>query len=437
MTGRFQAPKGTRDLLPPETAIWAEVEAIARRVFGLYDYREIRTPIFEDTELFVRGVGESSDIVGKEMYSFADKSGRNLTLRPESTAPVCRAYIEHGLQSSPHPVRLFYIGPHFRYERPQKGRYRQFHQIGAEVLGGAGAESDTEVIQLLVMFLRELGLDEVTVLVNTVGDTFSRDRFRAALVSYLEPLSDQLTEDSLRRLRTNPLRILDTKNPVEIALLAGAPPLESHLTEISRSRRDTVEHNLKALGISFVREPRLVRGLDYYTDTVFEIVAPSLGAQNAICGGGAYEGLMEELGGRSIRGTGFAIGQDRLMEVIAAPLRERVEQRMKPVLVANIARQDPEAIVVSQEGYHAAFRAADRLRQAGIPAVFLGTERSPKHVFKVAGNRTSAWAILIGEAEVSAGTVSLRDLSSRKQIELTLDGAIEHLRASIVGTRQE
>ena len=283
---RFAVPKGTRDILPPETAIWSAVEYTARRVFARYGFGEIRTPIFEDTELFARAVGESSDIVGKEMYSFIDKSERKLTLRPENTAPVVRAYVEQMLRQ-PQPAKLFYIGPQFRYERPQKGRYRQFHQIGAELLGGAGAESDAEVLLMLVAFLTELGFKEIKALLNTVGDAASRAAYKATLVEFLENRKEELSEESRRRLATNPLRILDSKSPQEQALLASAPQLRNSLTANSLAQFDSVCQALDRFGVAYEVSPRLVRGLDYYTNTVFEIVSEGLGAQNAICGGGA------------------------------------------------------------------------------------------------------------------------------------------------------
>jgi len=313
MSKKFQAVKGTRDLLPPETAIWSGVEAVARRVFGTYGYREIRTPILEDTELFVRSVGESTDIVGKEMYTFDDRKGRSLTLRPENTASVVRAFVQHGPQSEPLPVKLFYIGPQFRYERPQKGRYRQFHQIGAELIGDPGPYSDAELILMLVRFLSELGFENLVVQLNTVGDEDSRAAYRLGLQEFLEPRRQELTPDSQRRLQTNPLRILDTKDPGERDLLVSAPQLVDYLTEESRTHFETVQRILGQNDLSFRVEPRLVRGLDYYTRTVFEIVSEGLGAQDAIVGGGRYDGLVEELGGPSLPAIGFAIGEDRLL----------------------------------------------------------------------------------------------------------------------------
>lgn len=423
MAKRHSAPKGTRDLLPSETAVWARVESIARRVFGLYGYREIRTPIFEETELFQRGVGEATDIVGKEMYSFTDKGGRSLTLRPESTAAVCRAYVEHGMQQLPQPVRLFYIGPQFRYERPQKGRYRQFHQIGAELLGGKGAESDVEILLMLVAFLRELGFAALRVLVNTVGDAESRAAFRGKLVEYLAPRKDQLGEESARRLVTNPLRILDSKSPEEQALLAGAPKLEESLTARSREHFARVLSSMEASAVPFRIEPRLVRGLDYYTNTVFEIVSEGLGAQNAICGGGAYEGLVEALGGPPTYGVGFAIGEDRLIEVLPAGSVAR-RGEVGPVVVCRIGKEPIEGEVGGARG---ALALAERLRQAGVAAVE-GPNKAGRAI-ELAERIGSAAVVFLGEDELAAGTVTLKVLATREQRTLGPDEAIEVLQA--------
>ena len=279
---RGRAVKGMRDLLPPETRLWCAVEDTARRVFDLYAFEEIRTPIVEETELFVRGVGESSEIVGKQMYTFTDKKGKSLSLRPENTASVARAFVQHRLSERPAPVRLFYIGPQFRYERPQKGRYRQFFQIGAELLGDPGPWSDVEIIVLLMSFLKALGFTKLEAQINTVGDPESRRRYSAALRDYLSPRAGELGEDSRRRLETNPLRILDSKMPAEIALLEDAPDIQDYLSSESRQHFDAVLGGLDELGIAYQVQPRLVRGLDYYTRTVFEIASADLGAQNAI-----------------------------------------------------------------------------------------------------------------------------------------------------------
>lgn len=418
---RFQAPKGTRDLLPPETALWARVEATARRVFGLYGYGEIRTPIFEETELFARGVGESTDIVGKEMYSFVDKGERHLTLRPESTAAVCRAYVEHGLQSLPQPVRLFYIGPHFRYERPQKGRYRQFHQIGAELLGGRGAESDIEILLMLVRFLRELGFRDLKVLVNTVGDAASRAAYREAIRAYLLPLQEKLSDDSRRRLETNPLRILDTKSPEEQEILVAAPKLESSLTPTAAEHFRRVLSSMDAFRLPYLVEPKLVRGLDYYTNTVFEIVSEGLGAQNAICGGGAYEGLVEELGGPPTYGVGFAIGEDRLLDVLPADSPARASGP-GPVLVSRMGK-------AFNEGGAAAsvLGLMEEMRLAGIPC-----QESPARggrLFEQAESLASPAVVFLGDDELAAGTLSVRTLSTREQRTLSRAESIAELAA--------
>ena len=277
MGNEIRSVKGTRDLLPPESAVWAAVEDRARRVFSLFGYQEIRTPILENTELFVRSVGESTDIVGKEMYSFKDRKGRSLSMRPESTASVVRAFVQHGLRTQSMPVKLFYTGPHFRYERPQKGRYRQFHQIGAELIGDPGPESDAELLAMLVRFLEELGFGDLTVLLHTVGDEETRADYRKQLQAFFEPHRKQLSADSQRRLDENPLRILDSKDSADLEILRDAPRLEDHLNVPSREHFEGVRGALQQLGVPFEVAPGLVRGLDYYTHTVFEIVSKEIG----------------------------------------------------------------------------------------------------------------------------------------------------------------
>ena len=423
MGKRFQVPKGTRDLLPPEAAVWARVEETARRVFALYGYREIRTPIFEDTELFARGVGESTDIVGKEMYTFTDRGGRSLTLRPESTAPVCRAYVEHGMQTLPQPVRLFYIGPQFRYERPQKGRFRQFHQIGAELLGGKGAESDAEVLQMLFRFLRELGFTDLKVYLNSVGDRASRAAYGAALRQYLLPLKERLSEDSRRRLDSNPLRILDTKSVEEQELVRrdAAPKLEDFISPPAAAHFRRVLTFLESSGIPYEKDDRLVRGLDYYTNTVFEIVSEGLGAQNAICGGGAYEGLVEELGGPPTYGVGFAIGEDRLLEVLPADSPAR-RGAPGPVLVSTLGKASSEGGARS-----ALVGLLEELRSAAVPCQEAGG-RGAK-LFELAESLGSPAIVFLGEDELAAGTLSIRTLATREQKTLPRSETIERLAA--------
>jgi histidyl-tRNA synthetase len=425
MATKVQTVKGTRDLLPPDTAVWAEAEAIARRVFALHGFQEIRTPIFEETDLFVRGVGESSDIVGKEMYSFEDKGGRHVTLRPENTAAVCRAYVQHGMQTWPQPVRLFYIGPQFRYERPQKGRYRQFHQIGAEYLGRRTPEADIEVLALLDLFFRELGFVERKVLVNTVGDKESREEFKRRLIAYLTPRAAELGEDSQRRLTTNPLRILDTKIPGERELLAGAPSLRECLSPASRDHFSRVLEGMASLDIRFEESAHLVRGLDYYTDTVFEIVSSDLGAQDALCGGGAYENLVEELGGPPTYGVGFAIGQDRLLDVLPDKLRQASQPKPPRALVLDLVVDAGAMPVQNDEARDRARRFAQELRRRGVPARFQAG-RSAGAARKLAFQVGARFLVQVDSGR-DAGVVTLHDVGMRTDEELPFDEALARI----------
>lgn len=401
---RFSTVKGTRDLLPPETRVWAAVEATARRVFETYGYGEIRTPILEDTELFVRGVGEATDIVGKEMYTFLDKKGRSLSLRPESTAPVARAFVEHHLSDWPAPVKLYYLGPQFRYERPQAGRYRQFYQIGAEAFGDDGPWIDVELLLMLRRFLGELGFEDLVVLLNTVGDRASRAAYGEALRRYLEPRRSELGEDSRRRLETNPLRILDTKLESETALLENAPALQEFLTPESREHFRVVCDALERFGVAFQVAERLVRGLDYYTRTVFEVVSAGLGAQNAILGGGRYDALISELGGSEVPGIGFAIGLDRLIDV----LPESFRSRQAGARTIGVVRAG--GVVVEE-----ALRLAEELRIAGMATLVELGERSVKAALKSCSRRGCQLVVLLGEEELRSGTVAVKDLATGAQ----------------------
>lgn len=413
MAERVRSVKGMRDLLPPETAVWAAVEETARRVFGGYGYGEIRTPMVEPTELFVRSVGESTDIVGKEMYSFKDRKGRALTLRPESTAPVARAFIQHGLGDRGLPVKLYYCGAQFRYERPQRGRYRQFSQIGAELIGDPGPTSDVEVILMLVRFLEALEFKDVTVLLNTVGDEASRAAYREALVDFLTPHRESLGEDSRRRLESNPLRILDTKVPAERDLLAGAPRLENFLTAESRDHFEAVRAGLETAGAVFAVEPRLVRGLDYYSRTVFEIIVSGLGAQDAVVGGGRYDGLIADLGGPEMPGIGFAIGQDRLLEALPSSFRQDLQPR-PPVHLIAAGGVEPDALL----------GLAENLRAEGVAVVSELSGRSVKAALKRADKDGARWVLLVGDDELASGEVTLRDLRAGEQKLLDRDTAI-------------
>ena len=325
----LKAVRGTRDLLPPETELWNHVEATARRVFARYNFGEIRTPVFEDTSLFARGVGEETDIVSKEMYTWEDRAraqsekAQSLTLRPENTAGVVRAYIEHKLGETGLLQKLYYIGPQFRRERPQKGRYRQFWQIGAEVIGppSAGSESplrDAEVLEMLAAFLDELGIEGWRLEINSVGSATDRVRYVAALREALAPVKDRMCEDNQRRAETNPLRVLDSKDEGDQEIINGLPKIADYLDEDSKAHFAAVLAALDKCGVTYDVNPRLVRGLDYYTRTTFEFTHGGLGAQNALLGGGRYDGLSEILGGPKAPGIGFAIGEDRLILTLQA-----------------------------------------------------------------------------------------------------------------------
>ncbi len=357
----LKAVRGTRDLLPPETELWNRVEATARRVFARYNFGEIRTPIFEDTSLFARGVGEETDIVSKEMYTWEDRAraqsekAQSLTLRPENTAGVVRAYIEHKLGESGLLQKLYYIGPQFRRERPQKGRYRQFWQIGAEVIGppSAGSESplrDAEVLEMLASFLDELGITGWTLVLNSVGSSTDRPKYIAALREALAPVKDQMSPDNQRRAETNPLRVLDSKDPADEAIIATLPKIADYLDDASKAHFAAVLAALDACGVKYEINPRLVRGLDYYTRTTFEFTVgglspqragapgtPILGAQNALLGGGRYDGLSEMLGGPKAPGIGFAMGLDRLILTLQAQAASAPEKSAPAFADAFIA----------------------------------------------------------------------------------------------------
>ena len=402
---RGRTVKGMRDLLPPETSVWSSVEEIARRTFQLYSFEEIRTPVVEETELFVRSVGESSEIVGKQMFSFADKRGKSLSLRPENTAPVARAFVQHSLRDRPMPIRLYYIGPQFRYERPQKGRYRQFHQIGAELIGDEGPWSDVEIVLLLMSFLEALGFTGLRALVNTVGDRDSRDVYSAELRRFLEPRASELGDDSRRRLETNTLRILDTKVEAEIELLEGAPRLAEYLNVDSREHFAAFLGGLEECGVEYRVDDRLVRGLDYYTRTVFEIVAAGLGAQNAIVGGGRYDGLIGEVGGDDVPAIGFAIGLDRLIDVLPESFQSAVDSAPAVVVV-------PAGSVSSL----AALQLAQELRREGVAAESELGGRSVKAALRRADRVGAATVVLLGDNELNSGQATIKNFRSGEQI---------------------
>jgi len=391
------------------------VERVAREVLRAYNYQEIRTPIFEQTELFSRGVGEDTDIVTKEMYTFADRDGGSLTLRPEATASVIRAYIEHRLDQRPGLQKLYYVGPMFRRERPQKGRYRQFFQIGAEAIGSDSPAVDAEVIELVNEILRRCGLDDCEILLNNVGCPKCRPGFLAALRETLAAVSANMCGDCRRRAVTNPLRVLDCKVPEDQPVIASLPAILDHLCEDCHSHFATVQAMLTAQDIRFRVHPRLVRGLDYYTRTTFEFVHGALGAQNSVLGGGRYDGLAEQLGSNvAAPGIGFSIGEDRLV----LSLEEKLPEAHRHVLELYIAPLGEQAVV------HCA-GIASRLRRRGA-VVELGPDVRLKRAMETANKLGSRFTLIVGDNEIHSGRYSLKDMHSGGQQSVTMEELEQH-----------
>ena len=391
---QLQSLRGMVDLLPEQTRHWQNVEAVAREHFRRAGLEEIRTPLLEVTELFARGIGEATDVVGKEMYSFLDRGERSCTLRPEGTASVVRAAIQHGLLSQG-VQKLWYSGPMFRYERPQAGRQRQFHQIGVECLGASSARSDVETIALAWDLLADLGLTGLTLELNTLGTTDDRKAYRNTLVSWLEERSDQLDADSQKRLTSNPLRILDSKNPTTQALLNDAPTLQAALSADSASRFDEVQRLLAQLSIPHIHNTRLVRGLDYYGHTAFEITSQQLGAQATVCGGGRYDGLVQQLGGPATPAVGWALGMERLLLMLDSQVNTAPD-------VYLVNRGDQAETV--------ALGLARALRNAGLAVELDGSGAAFGKQFKRADRSGAPLALVLGDGEVTQGLVRVKPL---------------------------
>jgi histidyl-tRNA synthetase len=394
--------RGMNDLLPAESALWEWFEARVTDWLQSYGYQQIRTPIVEYTELFVKGIGEVTDIVEKEMYSFEDRlNGENLTLRPEFTAGVIRSIVEHSLTYEA-PRRLWSIGPVFRHERPQRGRYRQFYQVNVEAVGFAGPDIDAELIVMLARLWKILGIERVgrvRLELNCLGQAEERTRHRTDLISYLSKFEDQLDADAKRRLHSNPLRILDTKNPALAEIVAGAPRITEYLGEASRNHFESLQALLRAAGIEFTVNPRMVRGLDYYNLTVFEWITDALGAQGTLCGGGRYDPLIERMGGKPTPGIGFGMGMERVIELI------------KEAGTAT-AGATTDVYVLHQGGatQTSAFLVAERLRDAGLDVILHAGEASMKSQMKKADASGAAYAVILGEAELAAGTAAVKAL---------------------------
>jgi histidyl-tRNA synthetase len=405
----IQRPRGTRDLLPPEIRLWQAVEEVAREVFGAFGADEIRTPLFEATELFVRSVGETTDIVHKEMYTFPDRKGRSLTLRPEGTAGVARAWIENGLSDRSHPLRLYYLGPMFRYERMQHGRYRQFSQIGLELVGADTPLADAEVLAAMHEFFLRLGFADLIIHLNNLGDPEDRPRYQEAIREALAPRRAELCSDCRRRLDENPLRILDCKVPSCEAVAADVPAMDAVAGEASKQHVLQVEAQLDRLGIPYERNHRLVRGLDYYLRTVFEVVSPQLGANTVLCGGGRYDRLIADLGGPAIPGVGFAIGEDRLIKVLPAAFREAVLSRPRLYVVP-----------LGEAAQQRALELARSWVREGVRVEVEVSGRSLKAALKRADRERFRAVVMLGEDELRDGSVSVRDLTTSTQTSIKL-----------------
>lgn len=408
---------GVFDILPQEptdkwraTHLWNYVEEMIRKTAAEYGFQEVRTPIFERTELFCRGVGETSDIISKEMYTFTDKGGRSMSLRPEGTAAVMRSFIENQLHQSAPLHKLFYISPMFRYERTQAGRYRQHHQFGAEVVGSAAPEQDVELIDLLYTLYNRLGIKNLQVNINSIGDIESRLAFREALITYLRKYTAELSADSKIRLETNPLRILDSKDPKDKEITAGAPSILDYLNEESLMHFKTVQEMLTLLKIPFKVNPLMVRGLDYYNKTVFEIVAGDLGAQNSVAGGGRYDGLLKTLGGPDLPATGFGTGIERIIQTMLK----------QEVAVPQAYAPEIFIIAMGEEAKAACFALLHHLRQKGISALMDFSNKKVNKLMQYANQIHATHIIVVGENEIKSGEVELKEMSTGGKRKLPL-----------------
>lgn len=420
--GVIQAIRGTRDILPGEVSYWQQVEDVARDILTKAVYQEIRAPIFEETNLFARGIGEATDVVGKEMYTFLDRGERSLTLRPEGTAGVVRAFIEHSLHAQGGVQRLWYTGPMFRYERPQAGRQRQFHQIGVELLGSDDPRADVEVIAMATDILNQLGLTRLTLNLNSVGNSEDRQTYRQALIDYLTPYKRELDEDSQDRLERNPLRILDSKDKRTQEIVTDAPSILDYLGDASKQHFETVQQLLSELGIAYTLNSRLVRGLDYYTHTAFEIQSADLGAQATVCGGGRYDRLVSELGGSDTPAVGWAIGMERLILLL---------QELKPCPVPSL---DFYVVSRGEKAENQAAILAHKLRRAGFSVELDLSGSGFKKQFKRADRSNAIACLVLGDAEAEQEKVKLKWMQTQEQQELTqaeLLGQLDQIRQQI------
>lgn len=411
----YQRPKGTNDILPTDSPKWQFVEETARLLFGDYQFSEIRTPMFEHIEVISRSVGDTSDIVTKEMYDFHDKGDRHITLRPEGTAPIVRSFIENKLYGPefPKPYKVYYMGPMFRYERPQKGRLRQFHQIGVEVFGSKNPATDVETMAMALDFFDQLGIKGLRLVINSLGDQETRQAYRQALIDYLVPFEEELSADSKRRLHENPLRVLDSKDKKDKVIVADAPQILDYLSEEARHHFEQVTTMLDALEIAYEVDSNMVRGLDYYTHTIFEIMCDSktLGTQSTVCAGGRYDNLIEEFGGESTPGFGFGMGVERVLMILDA------EGAAIPV----VDTIDAYVVHLGEETNIEALKVVQAIRQAGYSADRDYMGRKAKAQFKSADKAKAKLVLTLGESELEAGVIKVKNMATRTESEYTLE----------------
>lgn len=404
----MQALRGTQDILPDNIYKWNHVESVIKELCALYGYSEIRTPMFEDTKLFLRGIGDTTDVVAKEMYTFEDRGGRSITLRPENTAAVVRSYLEHKLYGDQQVHKLFYIGSMFRYDRPQAGRYREFHQFGVEVLGASSPAADAEVINLAYTLFKTLGLKELELHINSIGDYKCRPIYRQKLIEFFEEKEDQLCDDCQARLHKNPLRILDCKEDSCRRASAGAPKITDCLCDECEKKFEAVKRYLAALEIPYSVDSRLVRGLDYYTNTAFEIQYPSLGAQSAICGGGRYDGLVEDVGGPSTPGIGFAVGLERLLLAL----------EMQKLIPEPANRKKVYIVTLGEDAIVEGIKIQQHLRDKGVIAEIDLQDRSIKGQMKQAGKNNAEYTVIIGANEMEKKEAAVKNMENGKQQDI-------------------
>lgn len=411
------APKGTKDVMPQEAYKWHYLEEKFAEICRKYGFQEIRTPVFEHTELFHRGVGDTTDIVQKEMYTFKDFAGRSITLRPEGTSPVVRAYVEHKEYAGIQPNKYYYNIPCFRYEKPQSGRLREFHQFGVETFGTTDMMADAEIIAIGYEFIKEMGITDVKLEINSVGCPNCRGEHRKALKDFLKPKYDQLCPTCQERYHTNPMRILDCKSPIDQELVQGAPMMLDYLCEDCAKAFDELKANLDAFGIEYEVNPKIVRGLDYYTKTAFEFVTTKIGAQGTVCGGGRYDGLVEEIGGPSTPGVGWGMGKERMLMTMEACGFEIPQEPGTDVFIA----------FMGDAGKMAALKLMKDLRAAGVAVQMDVMGRSLKNQFKHANRIHAAKTIVIGDSELEAGKLTIKDMESGEQTEVPMDGIVAAL----------